>query len=122
IPPIKAVMTPFPHTIESGVSVTAARDEMDAQGINHLPVLHEGRLAGLLSRRDIEVVHKLERGDCRVWEVCLRDPVVVDLNERLDRVAREMSQRRVGVAIVTREDRLAGILTPTDVARLWSEA
>lgn len=115
-------MTPFPHSIESGATVAAAREEMDAQGINHLPVLHEGRLAGLLSRRDIEVVHKLERGDCLVWDVCLRDPVIVDLNERLDRVARELSERRVGVAIITREDRLSGILTPTDIARLWGAA
>ena len=46
---------------------------------------------------------------------------MVDLHTRLDQVVIEMAKRRVGSALVVRDGRLAGILTATDVCRLYGE-
>ena len=122
IPTIKGVMTPFPHIVEGSETLSAARDAMASKGVNHLPVMHQGALAGVLTRRELDVGMMLGADSTTVWDVCLRDPVVVDLNDRLDRVALRLSERRLGVAIVTREEKVVGIITPTDVCRLWGEA
>ena len=87
-----------------------------------MPVIHEGHVAGILTRRELDVGMLLGDESTTVWQVCLREPVLVDLNERLDRVAARLSERRLGVAIVTRENKVVGIVTPTDVCRLWGEA
>lgn len=115
-------MTPFPHVVRGTKTLADARDAMAAKAVNHLPVIHEGKVAGLLTRRELDVGMHLGREDALVWDLCLRDPVIVDLNERLDRVAMRLSERRVGVAIVTREEKVVGIITPTDVCRMWGEA
>ena len=115
-------MTPFPHVLRSTKTLAEAHDAMAAKGVNHLPVIHDGAVAGLLARRELDVALQLGRDDLSVWELCLRNPVVVDLNERLDRVATRMADRRLGVAIVTREEKVVGIITPTDLCRLWGEA
>ena len=115
-------MTPFPHVIDGDRTLAEARDAMDANGVNHLPVIREGEVVGLLARRELDVGLALGHEDSSVWVISLRDPVVVDLNERLDRVAARLSERSLGVAIVTREEKVVGIITPTDVCRLWGEA
>lgn len=115
-------MTPFPHVVESSQTLCDARDSMAAKSVNHLPVIHEGNVAGILTRRELDVGMLLGDESTTVWQVCLREPVLVDLNERLDRVAARLSERRLGVAIVTREEKVVGIITPTDVCRLWGEA
>ena len=53
-----------------------------------------------------------------VIEICTPDPLLVDLEQSLDVVAAQMAERRVGSAIVMRGDKLAGILTTTDVCQL----
>jgi acetoin utilization protein AcuB len=47
------VMTPEPVTIESVSSLDRALELMDRLDIRHLPVLEDGRLAGILSDRDV---------------------------------------------------------------------
>lgn len=126
IPPIKSVMTPFPYSIEVGADISEALAMMREHDIQHLPVVDaEGKLVGLLWDRDIRVARELEdhlptRG-IEVGRVCNRFPYVVDMEERLDNVVLEMAERRVGAAVVTRHDKLAGILTTTDVARILGE-
>jgi CBS domain-containing protein len=129
IPRIKTVMTPFPYSIASTASLEDARAMMSEHDIRHLPVCEGHRVIGILSERDTEVANRaadraLGSADATtgarvsVGEVCLGDPLLVDLELRLDSVAAEMASRRVGSAIVMRGDKLAGILTTTDVCRL----
>ena len=125
IPHIAAVMTPFPYHVEADADISVARSMMEEHDIQHLPVIEDGRLVGLLWDRDIRVARELgahlpPRG-IAVGQLCNRDPYVVDIGDRLDRVAVEMAERRVGAAVVLRNEKLAGILTTTDVCRLLGE-
>lgn len=118
-------MTPFPYSIGADDDISAARQMMDEHKIQHLPVMEDGELAGLLWQRDIRVAKGLQdllpSKGVEVGSVCNRSPYVVEMSERLDLVVIEMAQRRVGAAMVVRQGKLAGILTTTDVCRLLGE-
>ncbi|MFO0632952.1 MAG: CBS domain-containing protein [Nannocystaceae bacterium] len=122
IPAAIAVMTPFPYAIAAEDTVEVAKAMMQQHGIHHLPVMHAGKLAGIVSARDIGVSDELLAGRERtvplaVWAICSRDPYVVEVDERLDRIADELAQRHIGSALVTKHGKLAGIITTTDVCR-----
>jgi acetoin utilization protein AcuB len=122
IPRIKSVMTPFPYSIAGSASFEQAIAMMTEHDIRQLPV-HEGHaVIGILSERDARVALSVRRGDASltVKDVCT-DPYMVDLERRLDEVAAEMAERRIGLAVVMRGDKLAGILTTTDICRLLAE-
>ena len=118
-------MTPFPYSIDAGADIREARSMMDEHDIQHLPVMENGALVGLLADRDIRVARELQRhvpqDGLTVGKVCNRAPYVVEMSERLDQVAFQMADRRVGAAVVVRQGKLAGILTTTDVCRLLAE-
>lgn len=96
---------------------------MEEHRIQHLPVMEGEKLVGLVWHRDVRVAQELEMQSegVRVGRVCNTSPYIVELSERLDLVVLEMAHRRVGAALVTRQGRLAGILTTTDVCRLLGE-
>jgi CBS domain-containing protein len=76
-------------------------------------------VVGVLFERDTRVALGVRPRDMSltVKDVCL-EPYLVDLERRLDEVAAEMAERRINSAVVMRGDKLAGILTTTDVFRL----
>jgi CBS domain-containing protein len=46
-------MTSDPVTVDASASVPEALDLMLSKGFRHLPVMHEGRLVGMVSLRDL---------------------------------------------------------------------
>lgn len=122
IPSLKDVMTPFPHFIEAGASIEEARQMMQTHGIRHLPVKKDGRLLGVVTGRDIEVSSlRADDGGLSLEQLCDQQPLVVGLHTPLDEVVSEMSRRKVNCVLVTRDDKLAGILTTSDVCRIHAE-
>lgn len=126
IPPIKAVMTPFPYSVDAGATVTQAREFMREHRIRHLPVTEHGQLTGLVSDRDIKLVLGPDfayppEQELAVRDVMVRDAYVVDLDTRLDEVLHHMAMHQLGSAIVTREGKLAGVFTTTDACHHFAE-
>jgi acetoin utilization protein AcuB len=126
LPTLLAVMTPFPHAVHAEDEVATARAMMDQHGIHHLPVLRDGRLAGIVSARDVSLAGDvLERSQggvgMPVWAICTRDPYVVEIDTRLDVVAEEIANRHIGSALVVKHGKLAGIVTTTDLCRALAE-
>ena len=117
IPPIKAVMTPFPHSVEIGDPIEKARQAISAHRIRHLPVTDEGRLVGVISARELEVAT-----DARVVrDAHLAGAYVVELTERLDRVLLTMAKSHLGSALVVKRGKLVGIFTTSDACRIFGE-
>lgn len=56
--PVRAVMSAPAITVEPGVSVLVALSEMSRRRIRHLPVVEDGRLAGVVSIGDL-VAHRI---------------------------------------------------------------
>ena len=123
VPSVRAAMTPYPATIDETESVGAARRHMERERIRHLPVTRGGELVGLVSERDLRVVEALgpERLGIGIGGVCHSPPFVVSVDARLDAVAQDMADQRVGSALVVEGGELVGIVTSTDVARALAE-
>lgn len=51
--PVSDFMTPRPETIRETDSLAFALHKMDVGGYRHLPVVHDGRLTGVISVRDM---------------------------------------------------------------------
>jgi len=126
MPTIKSVMTPFPYSIDIDAPINEARAFMHKQNIRHLPVMSKGKLAGVVSDRDIKLylgpdLDYPEANTTRVRDVFLANPYVVDLNESLDNVLIAMAERHIGSVLVTRDGKLAGLFTATDACRTYAE-
>ncbi len=63
-----------PVTLAPGVSLSHARDLMRRRGISGLPVVHEGRLVGILTDRDLRFERNMERP---VHEVMTKEAALV---------------------------------------------
>jgi acetoin utilization protein AcuB len=125
-PTVRRVMTPFPWSIEAGRTVAEAWMMMSEHGIRHLPVTQDGELVGLVSGRDLGLAMDARLGAPRaaglsVGELAEREPYMVDLTTPVEFVAREMAERRLGSALVTRQGKLVGIFTTTDACRLLAD-
>ena len=123
IPKIGEVMTPFPYAIALDQHVGDAQRMMSGHGIRHLPVTSDGEVYSVITERDISAA--LGRPDADPWtlqvsDVCVTDPYIVDVEEPLDNVLEEMAERRIGCAVVAKDERVAGVFTNVDVCRLYA--
>jgi CBS domain-containing protein len=122
IPAIKSVMTAFPYSVDINETVSYAQQFLQQHKLGHLPVTNKDELLGVISQRDIRF-HLLQQTDDKEKRLCdipLGHKYIVDLNERLDHVLHTMADERFDSALVTRQGRLVGIFTLTDVCRSFA--
>ncbi|MGI8910034.1 MAG: CBS and ACT domain-containing protein [Rubrobacteraceae bacterium] len=92
--------------------------------IRHIPVVDGGRLAGLVSDRDLRDVSP-PRGDreadtlrwVRVGDMMTRRPVTISPFDTIDHAAREFHDRKIGCLPVVEGGELVGIVTSSDMMR-----
>ncbi len=126
MPTVAAVMTPFPYFVDRANSVLRAMQLMDEHEIRHVAVKDGTRLVGIVSRRDIDrlghpAAPQKDWEATRAERVMTPDPYVVPMDEPLAAVLETMAARRLGTALVLRGDRLAGIVSVTDVCRALAQ-
>jgi len=125
VPLIKAVMKPFPFSIQVHEDALEARRLLVEHGIRHLPVLDGERLVGVLSSRDLDRASaRISAGGAEplpVGRICTSPAYAVELDEPLDNVLLHMAEKRLGCALVVRGDRVVGIFTTTDACRLFAD-
>ncbi len=120
---IRDVVTALP-----GTSLADGLALMHERRIRHLPVLENGRLAGIVSDRDLRGAappigslpeeQRLQfLRERRIAEIMKRDVVTVDPMTPIEEAARLMAARTIGALPVLEGDRLVGILTASDLLR-----
>ena len=117
-------MTTSPHSI--GVEQTLARAQavMQEHKIRHLPVLHGGKLVGIVTDRDVHLVESLKDVDPRlvtVSDAMAQSVYSVAPEAPLDEVVSEMASRKYGSAIVMQNEKVVGIFTTVDVCRALAD-
>ena len=119
--PIVRIMTTDPITIGSADSVADARALFESRNIHHLPVVDDGKLAGIVSSADmLKLFLADERADLlanarvrQIMEVC---PVTLDARATLREAAEKLRIGSFHALLVIDEERtLVGIVTSGDL-------
>lgn len=126
LPKVKSVMTAFPYSVAITAPVSEAIEFMRQKNIRHLPVTEDGKLAGVISDRDIKLVlgpdfAYPDPDKLTIGEAMVRESYIVDLEEPLDQVLAHMAEHHIGSAVVTRQGKLAGMFTTSDACKHFAE-
>jgi acetoin utilization protein AcuB len=124
-PTVGDYMSKSPHSIGLEQTLEHAHHLMREHHIRHLPVLSGGRLAGILSDRDLAFIEALRDVDPRkvkVEEAMTSLPYAVTPDTPLARVARDMAEHRYGSAVVMEGSHVVGVFTTTDALRALADA
>ena len=106
-------MTRRVETVSENESAEAALQRMRTQRIRHLVVMRGGKLAGVVSDRDVGFTKDRTVGDVMTAHV-----VAVAPETTLRRAANLLRGRSIGCLPVIEDGKLVGILTITDVLEL----
>jgi CBS domain-containing protein len=116
---VRDVMTPTVQTASPSQSLAEAAEVMKGEDVGSVPVVEEGRLAGILTDRDIVMRAVAERRDpqaVKVDEVASRELVTVEPEQDLDEALALMARHQVRRLPVVEQGRLVGMLAQADVA------
>ncbi|NIV31813.1 MAG: CBS domain-containing protein [Anaerolineae bacterium] len=127
-------MTPDPVTVTTNTSLGDALELVRSKPFRHLPVLDEdGGLVGIVTERSLvyasptptttlsvfEVDYILSR--TTVEQVIQRPVVTVGPDLPIEEAARVMIDHRIGCLPVVEDEKLVGIISDTDIFRVFAE-
>ncbi len=126
-------MTPDPVTITPDTPVLEAIKLLKEKGFRRLPVLENERLVGIVTDKDLKDAMPSKATTLSVWElnyllskltvseVMAKPVITVQAEEPLEEAALLMEEYKVGGLPVLDGNKLAGIITITDVLRAFIE-
>ena len=120
IPQIQKYMTTAPHSIGNDQTIAKASLMMNDHHIRHLPVLHGGRLRGILTDRDVKLIETFRDVDptqITVEEAMTERPYSVSPEAPLDEVVETMAANKYGCAVVMQNQKVVGIFTVVDACQ-----
>jgi acetoin utilization protein AcuB len=120
---VKHFMSSSPHTIGHEQPLTAAHKIMREHDIRHLPVLDGGRLAGMLSQRDLYLIESLRDVDperVNVSEAMSTEVFAVGPDTTIRTIVSEMAVHKYGSAVVVERDKVVGVFTTTDALAVFA--
>ena len=130
---VSNLMSALPITVEPATPVLEARQMMQAHRIRHLLVVEDGRLAGIVTDRDIRLNLPSPATSLSVWElnhllagltvgkVMRTSVIVIDPDREAVEAASILLSEKIGALPVVDGDRLVGIVTESDFVRAFVE-
>ena len=129
---VRELMTKQPLTVPVDTPVVEARRTMLEHRIRHLLVTDGGRLAGIVTDRDIRLNMPSPATSLSVWEinyllarmtvgsVMTKSVITVDPNRNVVEAARIMLDHKIGALPVVDGGTIIGIMTETDIMRAFA--
>lgn len=127
-------MTKNPITITADVPISEALDLMRRNKVHRFPVLDKkGKLVGIVTHKDLLHASPSSVTSLSVWEMTYllsqvtvkeamsRDVITVREDCPIEEAARLMEDNDIGSLPVMRDDRVVGIITESDLFRLFLE-
>ena len=108
-------------SIDAREPVLAAIRMMAEHGVGALPVLHDGRLAGIVSERDYArkvILLGRSSAETPVWQIMSSPVVTVGPEERVRRCMEIMTEKRIRhLPVVGADGAMAGVISIGDLVR-----
>jgi CBS domain-containing protein len=120
---IDAIMSTNLITVAPDATLAEARSLMHDNRIHHLPVMVEGKLAGLVTLTNVLAAtdsflrddkSRIHANDINVGDVMVEDVATVDRRASLRQAALFLERHQIGCLPVMEDGELAGIITDTD--------
>ncbi len=110
------------HPITAGVrdTLAEANAKMHSGNFRHLPIVADGKLAGMISDHDIRQ-HQGHLTDTRVTGAMTEDAITVSPDTSMEEAAEIMLERKIGGLPVVENGKLVGMITTTDVLGAFVE-
>jgi CBS domain-containing protein len=129
---IRDIMPDHMVTISESDTLSTVEDIMTLGHVRHMPVVHAGKLVGVVSERDLlraslSNLSGYDAGQRRAFlhgveiaRVMSTPAIVIGPDDGVETAARVMAERKIGCLPVVEDDRLLGIVTETDVLRCFA--
>jgi CBS domain-containing protein len=107
-------------SINPSATLATVAQRLRLEGIGSLVVLEEGKLAGMISERDVVhafAAHRAEAAELKVADVMARDLVTCRPEDSLTRVLGLMTRHRVRHLPVLEGGRLVGLISIGDAVK-----
>ena len=117
---VQEAMTSNPTAVTPDTTAQEAARLLKTEDVGALPIVDDGRLAGVVTDRDLalRVIAEGRALDTAVAELASKDLVTIDPQQSLEEAARLMAEHQVRRLPVVEEDgRLVGMLAQADVAQ-----
>jgi len=124
-------MTRSVTTITPETSLKEAHEIMNKRGFRRLPVVHHGKVIGIVTLGDIRGAEPSKASSLSVWEVndllanlkvseiMTRNPGTIQQTASVGDAAKVMLEKKFsGLPVVDEIDNLVGIITESDIFRL----
>jgi acetoin utilization protein AcuB len=121
-------------TIEPDTPVQEALNMMRRENVRRMPVTDsEGHLVGIVAERDLLHASPSDATSLSVWElnyllskivvkeVMTKDVITITEDTLLETAARIMADRKIGGIPVMRDSKVVGIMTETDLFKIFLE-
>jgi CBS domain-containing protein len=124
---VKEVMVKEIATLDVNDELSLANDIMRLGRIRHLPVVDGGRLAGIISERDLfrsSLAQALGYGGqasrdlmktLRIKDIMVKEVTTISPDAKLCEAVRLMMDKKIGCLPVVEEGHLVGLITETDI-------
>lgn len=129
---VRTVMTENPYTVYTDTPLSDAQAMMRREKVHRLPVLdHHKKLVGIVSEKDLLYASPSPASTLNVYEmsnllskvkvgdVMTKGVTTVGPDDLVEDAARKMSDHNIGGLPVVEGDKLLGIVTESDVFRLF---
>lgn len=127
-------MTPNPITVTPDISIAEAMDWMQRENVRRFPVVDKNRkLVGIVTHTDLLYASPSSATSLSMWEisyllaqvkvreVMTKEVITVGEDATLEDAARLMVDNKVGSLPVKRDDTVVGIITESDIFRVFLE-
>lgn len=117
---VSRIMSYGVHFLSPDTTVNEAAEAMRKYGHEGFPVVEEGKVVGILTRREIDKAlhHGLGHNPIKLY--MHKGDVSVSPEDPVEKVQKVMLEHGIGQVPVVAEGKVIGIVTRTDLIKLWS--
>ncbi|MFN2292061.1 MAG: CBS domain-containing protein [Anaerolineae bacterium] len=118
---VAQIMSYGVQTMAPGTTVDDAAEEMLRYGYEGFPIVDErGEILGILTRREIDRARRLRLGNMPVSHYMTKGNIHVSPPDSVERLQQVMTQNGVGQVPVVDNGEIVGVVTRTDLIKLWA--